>query len=109
MIELTKNNRYSERAITALLENYDELKETITDANPSHMDPLYDFERAVNRVILTDLQRKVMETKYLRFGGVLSNTQTSLIVDASLSSVDKAIREIKDALLSEMNRGIADA
>lgn len=106
---MTKNKRYSERSIQALLENYSELKQTLTDANPSHMDPVYDFEKAISSVILSDLQRKVLEAKYFRYNGVISNAQAADLLNVSLSSVEKSVREIKDAFLSEMNRGIADA
>lgn len=109
MISKTKEQKYSIKVLDALLENYVELKETGAESNPELINPILDYELAVERVVLSDdFLFSLHRVKYHSYDSPLTNDQVATILGISLSTVKRGISCLKDSLLSEMNRGLSN-
>lgn len=108
MVNLTKKGRYSKETIEAIMENFLELRLTLTEATPDHMLPVYDYERAVERILLTDMERKVFETRYPMDSHSLSGLEVAEELDVDSSYIYRTSANIIYKIANEMNRGLAD-
>lgn len=108
MVSMTKKIRYSRRVVKALMENYHELETTLVDANPYHMNPMYDYTMAVERVDLSPLERKVFEVRYPMNDVCPNGLETSHIVGVDPAYISRISDSIFDKIFAEMNRGLTD-
>ena len=108
MVSMTKKKRYSERIVIALMENFHELESTLVDANPTHMDPMYDYKSAVERIELTPMERKVFDARYPMDDVCPSSYDVADALEVSRQYVDKTGSTIRRKISSEMNRGLSD-
>lgn len=108
MVSLTKKRRYSKNVVKALMENYHELEATITEGNPSHMEPMWDYNKAVKSVALTDMERKVLAERFPMVSVCPTTAEVATSLGISKQYVGKIAESLTVKIENEMNRGVYD-
>lgn len=106
MVSLTKKKRYNIDVVEGLMENFHELEATLTEGNPSHMYPIYDYSIAVKNVKLTNMERLILEERFPMDDVCPSTADVATSLGVSEQYIGKTTKTIARKIMTEMNRGI---
>lgn len=108
MVNLTKKERYDRKVVEGIMDNYLELKLSYTEGSPDHMLPIYDYERAIERIELTKSEQEVFDAKYPLDDFSLSGGEAAELLGHSPAHISKTVAKIIPKIQDEMNRGLSD-